>query len=174
MQQMSTRDAADEYSGCSSCSQPSSMLLYLLLERRFGDLCSGLTPAFGFPCKEREEATKSMCKPSWVLPRAGGSGRMPGGSAGFLPRQGERPSSARSCSRDFVGWCCGWRSRRAARCSLSAGCSSASPECPESALSASGTGTALSPPGSLPIGELPREKTLSWSSRQPPQVPKCH
>lgn len=62
MQQLGTQDAVAGHSGCSSCSQPSSMLPYLLLKRRFGDLGSGLGPAFGFPCKEREEAAQSMCK----------------------------------------------------------------------------------------------------------------
>lgn len=47
--------------GCSSCSQLSSVLPYLLLKRRFGELGSGIRPAFGLPCKDRQKVAKCVC-----------------------------------------------------------------------------------------------------------------
>lgn len=103
MQQMRTQDTVVGHSGCSSCSQPSSTLPYLLLERCFGELGPGLRPAFGFPCKEREEAAKSMGKPLWVLPQAGDSRRMPGGSARFPTLAGREAKLGKELQQGFCG-----------------------------------------------------------------------
>lgn len=78
--------------GCSSRSQPSAVLPYLLLERRFGELGCRLRAAFGLPCKERERAARDTCASSRaarVLPRAGGTAVSPP-AAGCHPYLGRR------------------------------------------------------------------------------------